>query len=208
MSTDPVTSETAGAALSPERARGRRLLALAALATVLLLVAALGVRTFVTAPFRVPSASMEPTLQVGDVLLADRTAGGRAERGEIVVFDGSGYLPGTEDSPFFVKRVIAVGGDTIRCCDESGALVLNGVPLSEPYLAPGTAPSTIAFDLEVPRGRMFVMGDNRADSTDSRHLLGAPGGGMIPVERVTGEASRIVWPLERSGPLAPVESAR
>ena len=78
-------------------------------------------------------------------------------------------------------------------------MLLNGSPLAEPYLPPGTAPSEIEFDLLVPEGRMFVLGDNRADSADSRHLLGAPGGGMIPLERVVGGVDTIVWPLSRRG---------
>jgi signal peptidase I len=175
----------------------------AAVCVVLLLVGALLVRHVVTQPFRVPSASMAPALQPGDVLLADRSTRGSAERGDIVVFDGTGYFaPSAADGDrYWVKRVIAVGGDRVQCCDADGAITLDGVPLEEPYLPDGTAPSDIEFDLRVPEGRMFVLGDHRTDSTDSRHLLGAPGGGMIPVDRVVGEADRIVWPLTRSGSL-------
>ncbi|WP_114855236.1 signal peptidase I [Brachybacterium sp. YJGR34] len=175
----------------------------AAVCVVLLLVAAGLVRHLVVRPFEVPSASMEPVLRSGDVILADRGERGSARRGEIVVFDGTGYFAPTADGGdrYWVKRVIAVGGDRVECCDPSGSLLLDGEPLPEPYLPAGTAPSTIEFDLEVPEGRMFVLGDNRADSTDSRHLLGAPGGGMIPVERVVGEVDRIVWPWPRRAAL-------
>lgn len=174
-----------------------------AVCVVLLLVAALLVRHFVAQPFVVPSASMSPTLQSGDVLLADRSQRGTAERGEVVVFDGRGYFaPASADGDrYWVKRVIAVGGDRVTCCGQQGAITVNGVPVEEPYLPRGTAPSEIEFDLLVPEGRMFVLGDNRADSTDSRNLLGSPGGGMVPVQRVVGEADRIVWPLSRSGVL-------
>ena len=85
----------------------------------------------------------------------------------------------------------------MACCDAEGAITVNDTSLVEPYLPEGTVPSEIEFDLKVPEGRVFVLGDNRADSTDSRHLLGAPGGGMIPVDRVVGEVDTIVWPLSR-----------
>lgn len=174
-----------------------------AVCVVLLLVAALLVRHYVAQPFRVPSASMAPTLEPGDVVLADRAQRGAAERGDIVVFDGIGYFaPSSSDGDrYWVKRVIAIDGDRVTCCDPSGAITVDGVPLEEPYLPAGTTPSEIEFDLQVPAGHMFVLGDNRTDSTDSRHLLGAPGGGMVPLDRVVGEADRIVWPLTRSGAL-------
>ncbi len=188
---------------SADRRRRPHPVVAVAVCVVLALLAVLAVRHFVVQPFRVPSASMSPTLEAGDVLLADRSTAGTAERGQVVVFDGSGYFaPSSADGGrYWVKRVIAVGGDSISCCGEDGALLLNGEELAEPYLPAGTAPSTTEFDLVVPEGRMFVLGDNRADSTDSRHLLGAPGGGMIPVDRVRGEAERIVWPPPRGGTL-------
>ncbi|MGO1228267.1 signal peptidase I [Brachybacterium sp. AOP42-C2-15] len=192
--------------MSRDNANGRRRphsVVAAAVCVVLLLVIALLAREFVAQPFRVPSASMSPTLEPGDVLLADRSQRGTAERGDIVVFDGIGYFaPSASDGDrYWVKRVIAIDGDRVTCCDPNGAITVDGVPLEEPYLPEGTVPSEIEFDLQVPAGHMFVLGDNRADSTDSRHLLGAPGGGMVPLDRVVGEADRIVWPLTRSGAL-------
>lgn len=191
---------------------GRRrphLLVAAAVCVVLVLVAAFSVRAFVARPFHILSASMAPTVQPGDVVLVDRTARGTAERGELVVFDGRGYFEPTDEKgadgalggQFWLKRVIAIGGDRVTCCGADGRITVNGEPIEEPYLAAGVAPSEVTFDLEVPEGRMLVLGDNRADSTDSRHLLGAPGGGMIPVERVMGRADRVVWPLSRAGEL-------
>lgn len=189
--------------LSADGRRRPHLVVAVAVLVVLMLVAAFGVRHFVVQPFRVPSASMAPTLEAGDVLLADRATRGTAEPGQVVVFDGRGYFAPSDDDGgrYWVKRVIAVGGQRVQCCDPDGAILIDGVPLEEPYLPPGTEPSTIEFDLLVPEGRMFVLGDNRSDSTDSRSLLGAPGGGMIPVERVVGAVDRIVWPPPRRGTL-------
>jgi len=175
----------------------------AAVCIVLLVLGAFAVRHFVAQPFRVPSASMQPVLHPGDVLLADRSTRGTAERGDIVVVDGRGYFAPTaaDGDRYWVKRVIGVGGDRITCCGEDGQLRVNGEVLEEPYLPADAVPSTIRFDVLVPEGRVFLLGDNRGDSTDSRHLLGAPGGGMIPLDRVVGEADRIVWPLSRRGAL-------
>lgn len=184
------------------RRRSHLTVAVAAVLVVVLLTGALLVRQLVVRPFVVPSASMEPTLQVGDVILADRGDRGQAQRGQVVVFDGSGYFSQDGDDAsgrYWVKRVIAVGGDRVTCCTDAGAITVNGEAIEETYLPSGTAPSTIPFDLEVPEGRMFVLGDNRGDSTDSRNLLGAPGGGMIPVDRVVGSVHTVVWPLSRRG---------
>lgn len=173
---------------------------IAAVCVLALLLGAVAVRQFVVRPFTVPSESMAPLLRSGDVILADRSTRGTARRGDVVVFDGSGYFGSAEDgSRYWVKRVIAVGGDSIRCCDDDGSLILNNEPLVEPYLASGTEPSRIRFDLRVPEGSLFLLGDNRADSTDSRFLLGAPGGGMVPEGRVVGQLAGVIWPLPRAG---------
>ena len=98
-----------------------------------------------------------------------------------------------------VKRVIAVGGDTVRCCDRRGRVRVNGTPLEEQdYLAPGAKPSLITFKQEVPEGYLWVMGDNRGESADSRVHLGDPGGGFVPVEDVVGKVFTVVWPLRHA----------
>lgn len=187
--------------------RRRRPLRVAAVVVIAVLLGVLGVRHFVVQTFWVPSSSMAPSLEEGDVLLVDRTQRGTARRGEVVVFDGTGYFgPGEDGRRYWVKRVIGVGGDRVRCCDDAGRITVDGAVLDEPYLAPGTVPSDVPFDVEVPDGAMFLLGDARADSADSRDHLGSPGGGMVPRERVVGEVTRIVWPLARSGQVPSIGS--
>jgi signal peptidase I len=105
-----------------------------------------------------------------------------------------GLLP-TEDDQDLIKRVIGVGGDTVACCDAEGRVTVNGVPLDEPYLYPGNSPSEIEFEVTVPEGRIFVMGDHRSNSSDSRYHLDEPGQGTVPVDLVVGRAVVIAWPF-------------
>jgi signal peptidase I len=181
------------------------------------------ITTFLVKPFSIPSGSMENTLQIGDRVLVNRAVYRirDIERGDVVVFDGSGrFVPAqvipdrdpitgalvwvgqsfglvTPDSTDFIKRVIGVGGDRVTCCDADGRITVNGVPLQEDYLYPGDAPSLQPFDVEVPEGMLWVMGDHRSASADSRSHLGSPGGGFIPEDAVVGRAMNVVWPLSR-----------
>jgi len=191
------------------------------------IVVALGVvlliTTFLVKPFSIPSGSMENTLQIGDRVLVNRAVYNfrDIERGDVVVFDGSGtFVPAqvtpdrdpitgalvwvgqsfgliAPDSTDFIKRVIGVGGDRITCCDDQGRILVNGEPIAEEYLFPGDAPSTQTFDVEVPAGMLWLMGDHRSASADSRSYLGSPGGGMVPESKVVGRAMTVVWPLTR-----------
>ncbi|SEO00885.1 signal peptidase I Serine peptidase. MEROPS family S26A [Actinacidiphila rubida] len=169
--------------------------------TVLLAVgctaALLLVSNFVVEPFEVPSGSMESTLRVGDRVLVDKLAyrfGGTPRRGDVIVFDGKDSFS-TSGGTDYVKRVIGVGGDRVTCCDKQGRLMVNGHPIDEPYVHPGDQPSQVPFDIEVPQGRLWVMGDHRDDSRDSRDHLGDPGGGTVPVGKVIGRADWIAWPV-------------
>lgn len=168
--------------------------------TVVLLVCAVLVPLvgrFVLQPVEIPSGSMEPGLWPGDRVLVNRVAyrfGASPQRGDVVVFDGTGYF-GEGD---YIKRVVGVGGDHVVCCDSQGRIEVNGAPVSENrYLYPGDTASRAAFDVSVPQGRLFLLGDHRATSRDSRDLLGAPGGGMLPVDAVIGKAEWVAWPAGR-----------
>jgi signal peptidase I len=118
-----------------------------------------------------------------------------------VVGRAFGVAPGEKD---FIKRVIGVGGDHVQCCDKQGRLMVNGHPLEERvylYTDPDTGeqdvPSEQKFDVTVPKGRLWVMGDHRSDSADSRYHLTEEGGGMVPVDRVIGRAFVVLWPVGR-----------
>ncbi|MFI9625753.1 signal peptidase I [Streptomyces sp. NPDC052042] len=181
---------------------------------------------FVVQPYLIPSGSMEPTLHVGDRVLVNKLAyrfGAEPLRGDVVVFDGtgsfareapqgnpvSGLLHGAvaslglvePDETDYVKRVVGVGGDRVVCCDRRGRIEVNGSPVTEEYLYPGNRPSRVRFDIVVPDSTLWMMGDHRDASRDSRDHLGEPGGGMVPVDRVVGRVDWIGWPPARTGSL-------
>jgi signal peptidase I len=151
---------------------------------------------FVVQPFQIPSGSMEQRLRIGDRVLVNKLAyrfGAQPRRGDVIVFDGTGYF-GDAD---YIKRVVGVGGDHVVCCDKKGRLEVNGRAVDETaFLYPGDDASGVPFDVVVPAGRLFVLGDHRSDSSDSRDHLGSPGGGMIPVGDVIGRADWILWPYD------------
>lgn len=183
------------------------------------------VRAFIVDLYYIPSESMQPLLEPGDRVLVNRLDG-EVRRGDVIVFDGRGSLAPLDSGrpplaeaahtagrwlglagsdTAYVKRVIGVPGDRVSCCGPDGRITVNGEPIEEPYLYPGDAPSETAFDVVVPEGRLWLLGDHRAESADSRSLLGAPGGGLVSEERVIGRAQRIVWPFERSTQIGRLE---
>ena len=164
------------------------------LTVLVCLVFLLLVSRFVMQPFEIPSGSMESGLRIGDRVLVNKLAyrfGSEPQRGDVVVFDGTGYF-GNAD---YVKRVVGVGGDRVVCCDKEGRLEVNGRSVDEStFLHRGDNPSDAPFDIVVPEGSLFLLGDHRSRSRDSRDHLGSPGGGMIPVGDVIGRADWIAWP--------------
>jgi signal peptidase I len=193
--------------------------------TILLLVIALlvsaVVKTFFVQMFFVPSGSMRPLFVDNDRILVQKISywTGDVKRGDVVVFDDPGGRWLGSEQPqhltpvqkalsevglyptggHLVKRVIGIGGDRVRCCDRRGRVTVNGVPLQErSYLMPGSTPSDRRFDITVPKGRLWVMGDNRANSEDSRFHQDLPGRGTVPAGDVVGKVWAIVWPFGRA----------
>ena len=190
---------------------------------VIALALALVIKTYAFQAYYIPSGSMQNTLAIGDKVLVNKIVYHlRAiHRGDIVVFNGQGsWNPGpapTTPNPAdrlyhaviglfgaapgqtdYIKRVIGIPGDHVSCCNAHGQVTVNGVALSESsYLYPGNAPSTMRFSITVPPGRLWVMGDHRLVSDDSRDHAGYPGGGTIPENEVVGRAFWIVWPPSR-----------
>lgn len=184
------------------------LLGLALLTSVL-------VKAFLVQMFFVPSASMRPQLIEDDRILVEKISmwDGKVERGDVVVFeDPGGWLGATPeptgvqsllslvglypDGGHLVKRVVATGGDQVVCCDAEGRISVNDVPLQEAYLREDTDPSQRQFDVTVPEDAVWVLGDNRSNSQDSRfHLRDREG--SVPLDNVVGRVWGIVWPTDR-----------
>jgi len=185
------------------------------------LVLSIIVKTFFIQFFYIPSGSMENTLQVNDRVGVNKFGAlfSDIKRGEVVVFrdpanwlspnydDSSGVRKVIKDSLVFVgvlpdpskqyliKRVIGVGGDKVRCCGKDGKIEVNGVSINEPYIYEGDKPSDSEFEVEVPQGFIWVMGDHRGASADSRFHTDDPNKGMVALDKVTGRATFIIWPF-------------
>jgi signal peptidase I len=185
------------------------------------------IKTFVVRSFYIPSASMENTLQINDRIIVNELEPGLVpiQHGDVVVFrDPGGWLPPsvpTNQNPIaaawdaalsfvglsapdsndhLIKRVIGLPGDHVTCCNALGQMSVNGVPLKEPYVllpAGSQAVSGITFDVTVPKGSLWVMGDNRYNSADSRYHVNDPGKGFVPISNVVGRAFVISWPISR-----------
>lgn len=190
------------------------------------LVLALLIKTFLLQAFSIPSDSMQNTLQQGDRVLVDKLTpwfGSEPERGEVVVFHDPdnwlageptpdpnplqkvlswiGLMPSAEEKDL-IKRVIGVGGDTIEC-KGTGPLKVNGMALNESsYVYPGNTPCSQddqggQFKVKVPEDHIWVMGDHRQNSRDSRYNQADSNDGFVPVDKVVGRAVVIAWPVNR-----------
>jgi signal peptidase I len=201
---------------------GRFLRELVILIAIALLIA-VALKTYAIQAFFIPSGSMENTLEINDRVLVNKIVYHirGIHRGDIVVFNGDGsWDPGSvpvhsnfveeffsgfasmfgfgHPGDILIKRVIGLPGDRVACCDAQGRLTVNGTPLSEQsYLYPGDVPSEDRFNIVVPSGRLWVMGDHRLISEDSRDHEGDPGGGTVPESAVVGRAFVIIWPPGR-----------
>jgi signal peptidase I len=192
------------------------------------LVLALLIKTFLVQAFSIPSESMQNSLQKGDRVLVDKLTpwfGSEPERGEVVVFHDPdnwlageptpnpnalqkvlswiGLMPSAEEKDL-IKRVIGVGGDTVAC-QGTGPLTVNGKALNEPYVYPGNTPCSDdeggQFTVKVPQGYLWVMGDHRQNSRDSRYNQSDKNHGFVPVDKVVGRAIVKAWPINRWGTL-------
>lgn len=192
---------------------------------VVALLIALVLKTFLVQAFVIPSGSMEQTIRIGDRVLVDKLTpwfGGKPSRGDVVVFKDPGNWLEEErgkkkDDPVvikqikqgltfigllpsdgerdLIKRVVGVGGDTVQCCDKNDKVTVNGVAINEPYLFPGDKPSLFEFKVKVPKGRLFMMGDHRSDSADSRFHRNEKFSGTVSEDEVVGRALVIAWPF-------------
>jgi len=192
---------------------------------IVALAVSLLIKTFLVQFFYIPSGSMENTLQIQDRVAVNKVPfiSGSINRGDVVVFrDPANWLPepfeatdnkviakikdglvavGILPNPakqYLVKRVIGVAGDQVVCCS-NGKLTINGKETNEPYIFAGNKPSDLDFNVTVPEGKIWVMGDHRGSSADSRYHQDDVNNGFVPVEKVTGRVFAIIWPVKHVG---------
>lgn len=189
---------------------------------VVALVVSLVIKTFLVQFFFIPSGSMENTLQIKDRVAVNKIPfiSKNISRGDVVVFrDPNNWLPEIVDvesnkyvaalktglvsvgvlpnpaKQYLVKRVIGVAGDHIVCCTKNEKLSVNGIEITEPYIYAGNKPSEMKFDVTVPEGKIWVMGDHRGASADSRYHQEDINNGFVPLSRVTGRVVAVIWPF-------------
>ena len=202
---------------------------------VVALAVSLVIKSFLVQFFYIPSGSMENTLQINDRVAVNKVPfiSKSINRGDVVVFrdpdnwlpepysgDGNKYLAkikegfvavGVLPNPakqYLVKRVIGVAGDKVECCAKSKKLMINGVEIDEPYIFAGNSPSDTKFNVTVPEGKVWVLGDHRGASADSRFHQDDINQGMVPTSKVTGRVIGIIWPLKNFGTVSSYSSLK
>jgi signal peptidase I len=193
---------------------------------IVALAVSLVIKTVLVQFFFIPSGSMENTLQINDRVAVNKIPfiGKSIGRGDVVVFrDPDNWLPepytieqnkvvakvkeafvavGILPNPakqYLVKRTIGIAGDKVECCSKSKKLMINGVEIDEPYIFAGNTPSDTKFNVTVPAGKIWVMGDHRGASADSRFHQDDINNGMVPLSKVTGKVVGIIWPIKNFG---------
>ena len=190
---------------------------------IVALFVSLFIKSFLVQFFYIPSGSMENTLQIQDRVAVNRVPiiSKNISRGDVVVFrDPANWLPEIDETTsnpviakvksglvavgilpnpakqYLVKRAIGIAGDHVVCCTKAGLLTVNGTAIKEPYIFAGNKPSEMNFDVRVPKGKIWVMGDHRGASADSRYHQEDINGGMVPISRVTGRVFAVIWPFK------------
>ena len=193
---------------------------------IVALAVSIVIKTFLVQFFFIPTGSMENTLQVNDRVAVNKVPfiGKSINRGDVVVFrDPDNWLPepyvadqnkylaivkdafvavGVLPNPtkqYLVKRVIGVAGDKVQCCSKDNKLMINGVEIDEPYIFAGNIASDTKFNVTVPAGKIWVMGDHRGARADSRFHQDDINNGMVPTSKITGKVVGVIWPLKNLG---------
>jgi signal peptidase I len=171
---------------------GQRLSGLAVALGLVLFLGGFAWGAVIYRPYTVPTSSMTPTIDAGDRVLAQRIDGTEVRRGDVVVFHDSTWV---SNAPV-VKRVVAVGGDTVACCTD-GKLTVDGKTIDEPYLPAGSLAEITDFPtVKVPEGRLFLLGDERRGSLDSTAHLSDAARGTVASSAVTARVDAVVWPMD------------
>ncbi|MEU7426893.1 signal peptidase I [Streptomyces sp. NPDC040750] len=196
---------------------GQRLSGIAVALGLVLFLGGFGWAAVSYRPYTVPTSSMTPTIDAGDRVVAQRVDGDEVRRGDVVVFEDKSWVSNAK----VVKRVVAVGGDTVSCCTD-GKLTVNGKRIDEPYLPAGSLAEIKGFPtVTVPKGRLFLLGDERQGSLDSTAHLTDAAQGTVSRDAVSARVDAVVWPwngmlkrptgfealgaLSRPGPLRTIE---
>ena len=181
-------------------------------------------KAYFVQPFHIPSESMQNTLQVNDRIIVNKMKNEEKDlqRGDVIVFkDTKAWLPpAPEENPniiqrilintgiaedtseqYLVKRIIGMPGDRIECCSPSGKITVNGKEIDEPYVYTSSERPGREFNVIVPEGKVWVMGDHRDASADSRAHMNGPGNGFIDINDIQGKTAMVVWPFENFGKL-------